>query len=296
MKHIFIINPASAANKPKDFLINEIESYKDRYDIDIYCTNKQGDATDYIKNYLNNYNEEVRFYACGGDGTINEVVNGVIGYENSSISCYPCGSGDDFVKSIGGKDKYLNIENLLNAKNQKIDVIKVNDLYCLNVCNFGFDAEVVKYAVELKGKVPQPYKSGIVKALLTSMQNDIKVEVDGKLLNKGRKLLLGNAANGGYEGGQYFCAPHYSINDGLIELCYIKTLSIFTFLKFVDYFEKGLHIDSPKLKKYVIYKQVKNMKVYSKKEFSICIDGELVIGKEFNVEIMPNFVNFGIVE
>ena len=230
MKHIFIINPASAANKPKDFLINEIEKYKSEYDIEVYSTNKQGDATNYIKNYLNNYNGEVRFYACGGDGTICEVANGVVGYKNASMSCYPCGSGDDFVKSIGGKDKYTNIKNLLDAKNEKADIIKVNDFYCINVCNFGFDAEVVRYALGFKGKVTNPYKSAIAKALFTSMRNDIKVEVDGELLNNGKKLLLCNVANGGYEGGQYFCAPKYSINDGLIELCYIKTLSIFTFL------------------------------------------------------------------
>ena len=71
--------------------------------------------------------EEVRLYACGGDGTLNEVVSGAAGFDNAAVTVFSGGSGNDFVKSIGGKDAYSNIEKILNLKSKKIDVIKVGE-------------------------------------------------------------------------------------------------------------------------------------------------------------------------
>ncbi len=292
MKYVFIINPASGANMPKDFIEKEINSLNGKYDILLHYTSAPNEATSFIKEYLKNNDGEFRFIACGGDGTINEVANGIYGYENASMTAYPCGSGDDFVKSVGGIEKHKSVENLILAKNHKIDLIKVNDKLCINVCNFGFDAEVVKYAIALKGKKKNPYKAGILKALFTSMKNDIKVEVDGEILNNEKKLLLCTLANGGYEGGQYFCAPKYKVDDGLIEVCYVKTVSVFKFLRLVGAYEKGLHLDDKRFEKYLIYKRSKKIKVFSKNDFSICIDGELIIGKEFNVEVLPLAINY----
>ncbi len=298
MKYFFIINPTSGSNKSKDFLLDEINELKKDYDVLFHITTPGlNSTTNYVRDYLSVHNdEEIRFIACGGDGTINEVANGIVGFENASMTAYPCGTGDDFVKSVGGLEKYKNVKNLITAKNRKIDLIKVNDKYCINVANFGFDADVVKHSLSLKGKVKSPYTSAIFKALFTSTSNDIKVEVDGELINDGKKMLLGNIANGGYEGGKYFCAPNYVIDDGLIEFCYVKKISVFKLISLVKCFEKGEHLTNKKLKNIVFYKRTKKVKITSNNEFTLCIDGELIFGKEFIVEICPSIINFAICE
>ncbi len=300
MKYFFIINPSSGANKSKDHLLDEIVALKSEgYDVLYHFTKPEKNSTrDYIKDYLTLHknNEEIRFIACGGDGTICEVANGIVGFENASMTAYPCGTGDDFVKSVGGIEKYKNVKNLINAKNVKIDLIKINDHYCINVANFGFDADVVKHALNLKGKVKNPYSAAIFKGLFTSTSNDIKVEVEGQLVNDGKKMLLGNLANGGYEGGKYFCAPNFILDDGLIEVFYVKSISVFKLVSLVKCFEKGEHLKNKKLEKLIFYKRAKKVKVYSSKEFTLCYDGELITGKEFNVEICPKLINFAICE
>ncbi len=300
MKYFFIINPSSGSNKNKDHLLDEItELKKQGYDVLYHFTKPEINSTrDYIKDYLTLHkdNEEIRFIACGGDGTICEVANGIVGFENASMTAYPCGTGNDFVKSVGGIEKYQNVKNLINAKNTKIDLIKINDFYSINVANFGFDADVAKHSLDFKGKVKNPYTAAIFKSLFTSTSNDIKVEVDGELINNGKKMLLGNLANAGYEGGKYFCAPNYAIDDGLIEFFYVKKISIFKLVSLVKCFEKGKHLTNPKLKNIICYKRAKKVKVYSNKDFTLCFDGELITGKEFTVEICPKLINFAICE
>ena len=83
-------------------------------------------------------------YACGGDGTANEVLHGLIGFENASMTCYPCGSGNDYVKYYGGAEKFLDIEALLAGEEHRVDVMRMGHRYAINVINFGFDTAVAR--------------------------------------------------------------------------------------------------------------------------------------------------------
>ena len=299
MKHIFIINPNAGIVSTFDKTFKAIKEYEDKYDILIHKTTSEREATQFIKDYAKqNKGEHLRFYACGGDGTINEVANGVMGLENASMSVYPCGSGNDFVKAIGGSEKYLNLENLFNAKTKKIDLIHIkNHCYCVNVCNFGFDALVAKIANSLKGsKIKRPYEVGKVLAIFCGMRNKITLEADGKVLNKDGLMLLTTLANGDYVGGKYQCAPRYKVDDGLMEICLVKPVSVFTFLKLAKQYEKGNHLDDKRFEKYITYTQAKNVKIYSKKPFNICIDGEIINGNEFEIEIIEKAIDFAIID
>lgn len=100
MKYIFIVNPHAGEEDHAAIIRSQIESLPQKDDCEIYITKAVGDATDFIGNYLAVHGDApVRFIACGGDGTVNEVFNGAVGHENVSVSCYPCGSGNDFVKA-----------------------------------------------------------------------------------------------------------------------------------------------------------------------------------------------------
>lgn len=297
MKHVFVINPNAGIKNSFEELKERISPFGSEYDIEIYKTEEEKDATRYCAEYLKTHpNDEIRFYACGGDGTLNEVANAIKGVERASMSIYPCGSGNDFVKAVGGAAKYENIKNLLNAHNKKIDVINVKGYgYCVNVCNFGFDAAVCKTANSLKGTgCKNPYGVGVFKALFSSMTNRITVEVDGAVVNPKGKMLLATLANGAFIGGKYKCAPFYSLDDGYIEVCLIHPTNIFTFIRLVKQYELGNHLTDPRFKKITSYRRGKTVKMYSDKPFDVCIDGEIVRNTRFETEIIGNALNFAI--
>lgn len=297
MKHVFVINPVAGFENSFNVLSKNLQKYKDLYDITVYVTSSIKDATEFSKEFATSHSsDEIRFYSCGGDGTLGEVVNGIAGLKNASITCYPCGSGNDFVKSIGGKDKFLDLEKLFHAKNHLVDLIKVNGVYSLNVINVGLEAHVCKVANSLKGKSKNPYTRGIVDALFRGMKHNVFVEVDGEVINPDGKLLLSTFANGGYAGGKYNCAPNYKIDDGLIEVCLVKPVSVLTLVRLIKVYEKGLHLIDNRFEKIVTYRQAEKVKLYSHKEFDLCIDGEMYFGKEFNIEIVKNALNFAIPE
>ena len=128
------------------------------------------------------------------------------------------------------------------------------------------------------------------------MRNKIKLEADGKILNPKGVMPLTTLANGDYVGSKYQCAPRYKVDDGLMEVCLIAPVSVFTFLKLAKQYEKGRHLDDKRFEKYITYTQAKNVKISSNKPFNICIDGEIINGKEFEIEILEKAIDFVVID
>lgn len=294
MKHIFIINGK------KEEAIQEITeqlSNIEGLDYEIHTTTASKEATEYIEQYCkNNADKKLRFYACGGDGTVNEVASAVAFKENVSMTVYPCGTGNDFVKAFGGESKFSNLKDLIYAKEQKIDIMKIGEHYSINVCNFGFDATVARTANKISAKGGKnAYVKGVVKAIFTARYNKIYVEADGERMNN-KSMLLCTLANGQYVGGQFHCAPKSKYNDGLIDVCLVDKMSLFRFLKILKPYTNGKHLDNNKYEKFIHYKQCKSVKISSPKDFYICLDGEMVFGNNFEVKICKGAVNFAFIE
>ena len=296
MKHIFIINPAAgqvdSTNKIKSYL----EQNHAELDYEIYVTTAIGDATRFVADYCRQHDgEAVRFYACGGDGTLCEVASGAAERENVQVAVYPSGSGNDFVKYYGGKDRFLDLDALIDAPAEPIDLIKVGDRYSINVCNFGFDTTVAKTMIKVKrnkilgGK--RAYVTGVATAVLTARFNKCIVTVDGEQLND-KKILLCTLANGKYVGGAFQCAPRSVNNDGLIEVCLIKTMTLFGFIKLLGPYTDGKHLDLPKYENKIVYRRGKHIHVSAPEGFAMSVDGEIVEGTEFDIEVRPAALNF----
>lgn len=295
MKHIFIVNPMSGKQNAAVLVSEEIKKLDKKYDCEIYITKGSGDAERYIRNYLLNNSEKVRFYACGGDGTVNEVVNGIAPFEHGSFSIYPCGSGNDFVKAFGSKDKFLNIKNLVEGSETKIDVMKADDRYCINICNFGFDSYVAKKMNKVRS-IPfiggkNAYTTGVVLGLMRAMKNKAAVFCDGRKFNDGT-LLLCTIANGNYVGGKYKCSPKADVFDGLLDVCLVSPVSRVTFLKLINAYAEGKHLDDPRFKNYIHYKRCKTVEIISDKNFDISLDGEIISLSHTMIKIIPNGINF----
>ena len=102
MQHYFLINPAAGKGNLYRHLDGEIRTYCDQKEIDyeIYYTKGVGDAEDYIRRACEKNGGELRFFACGGDGTLNEAANGVAGFNHASVGVIPTGTGNDFVRNF----------------------------------------------------------------------------------------------------------------------------------------------------------------------------------------------------
>lgn len=300
MQYIFVVNPCAGKNDNEKVIRETIPTILQKEDCSIYITKSVGDAKQFVKNTCEEKkNHELRFIACGGDGTINEVFSGAMGYANVSVSCYPCGSGNDFVK-VFGAEKFKDIEKILTAPVRKIDVIKVGEHYSFNVVNFGFDTTVAIYMNEKRKKAghgnKNAYKKGIFKALIKSMNNRCTVTADGHVLNPDGNLLLSTIANGGYVGGSFHCAPRSKIDDGLLEVCLFKPISRFRFFKLIAPYAKGEHLDRKDMRDIVVYQQAKKVNVSAPEGFAYSLDGEIVYEHEFTMEIIPDALQFACPE
>lgn len=300
MKHIFVYNPmAGRDNKAAiDRLREKMRTDYSHLDYEFYPTLAPKDATVYVRHRCaSEPGTELRFYACGGDGTANEVLHGIVGAPNASMTCYPCGSGNDFVKYYGGADRFLDIDALVGGVETPIDIMKIGDRYALNVTNFGFDAAVAKTMIEVKPKKliggKNAYTTGIVKSLIDSMKCNCTVYVDGERLNNG-KMLLCTVACGKYVGGAYCCAPRSRNDDGLLEVCLVRPVSRLTFVKLIGPYKRGEHLDDPKFAKILAYRQGRVVRVEAEEGFIYSLDGEIVESSSFTIEVCPGAVKFAV--
>jgi diacylglycerol kinase (ATP) len=304
MKHIFIINPMSGPSNQSKDIIQEINKLH-FIDSDYYVTTAKKDATRYVKEYIMNHpDEETRFYACGGDGTINEVASGLVGSDKSlfSMSVYPVGSGNDYIKIFGGKEKFMDMKKLVEAKSRPVDVIEVNqgEAYSINVINFGFDCNVVATMEQIKRNKEttneKAYKKAVFKCLFKDRHNLGRVKVGEEYLNE-KEYLFCTIANGQYIGGQFKTAPRSVCDDGLLEVTMIKPVSVIKFLTLLGDYTAGRHLDSKKFKKILTYRQTKDIvTVTGPGKFCICLDGELQWGEKFVLKNLKHAVNFAVPE
>ena len=301
MNYIFIVNPLAGNGQAEAQIRSALEGIAERGRCEIYVTKGPGDARTYVKQWCAGHpGEEVRFIACGGDGTMNEVCSGAVGQDYVSVTCYPCGSGNDFVKSFGGAEKFLNIPALLRAPVRKLDLLKAGDHYSDNVINFGFDTTVAMTVNEARAKKgtsgKNAYTKGVVKALLTAMNNRFQVIADGEELVPGSRALLCTLGNGKYVGGSFCCAPRALTDDGYMEVCIIKPISRLRFVRILDTYTRGGHLDDEKMRDIVIYRRAKKVEVQAPAGFAYSLDGEIIHENRFTVEVIPGALDLAVPE
>ncbi len=267
-------------------------------DYEIYGTKGPLDATRFVKEWCGEHPADaVRFYACGGDGTANEVAKGVLGQKNASFTIYPCGSGNDFVKYYGGKERFLNLENLINGTEHTIDGILANDHLGINTVSFGFDSAVCKLMNRIK-RVPiiggkMAYYSAVLCCLFYAMHTKCTVKADGEVI-AAKEILLCTAANGQYVGGSFRCAPRARNDDGLLEVCSVRPISILRVPELIGDYAKGTHLDKKKFQKIVAYRRSRKVEVTANGAFWVSVDGELFDLNPLTIEILPGALRFAV--
>ena len=304
MKHLIVVNGSAGGFDPS-FEAKINEAFKG-LDYEIYKTTGPKSVIPFLKEYLGKQKDVVRVYACGGDGTIHEVVNGVIGAENAEVAIIATGTGNDFVKIYGGKEKFQDFGALINAKATPVDVSEITGegfagpLYSINVINFGFDAIVGAMGNYYKEHgLPEGTKEGTNPydyalkhdAMKHGRFNDIEVFADGEKLNE-KQMLLATLAQGQYVGGQFRCAPKSDNTDGLIDVCVLKTMTFLGLGMIIGTYTKGGHLDKPRKK--IVYRRAKEITMNGPKDFDVCVDGEMIKGNNFKVRVVPGAVKLVI--
>ncbi len=285
MKHIFIINPKAGKEKTLE-IIPFIEAYfKDKAEeFIIRVTEYKGHAIEIAREYSSI--EECRIYSVGGDGTVNEVVNGIAGTQ-SLLGIIPLGSGNDFIRSITPTYDIKNIlVNTINGEGKSIDLARVNDKYFINISSIGFDADVVYNADKFK-KIPvipgsMAYVISIIYTVMRKRISKVKIHIDDSEME--RKLLLAAIANGRFYGGGMLAAPEAKINDGLFDICLVSEANRFQILSLFPKYIKGEH---GQLKE-VQFLRGKKVKIESNEELSLNIDGEISTSCNIDFEIIEN--------
>jgi YegS/Rv2252/BmrU family lipid kinase len=283
MKHIFIINPKAGKGRATELIPFINECFKDKSEEFILrLTEYPGHATEIAKECSSS--EECRIYSVGGDGTVNEVVNGIAGTK-SSLGVIPAGSGNDFIRSIANSYDIRELTiRTISGKDKYIDLARVNDKYFINISSIGFDADVVFNADKFK-KVPgitgsMAYVISIIYTVIKKKISKVKLHIDDRELEL--NLLLAAIANGRFYGGGMLAAPEAKIDDGLFDICLVSKASRFKILRLFPMYIKGQH---GKLDE-VEFLRGKKILIESDEVLSLNIDGEIFSSSKIDFEII----------
>lgn len=290
MKHLFIINKTAGKGESCNTVLAQLKQIK-KDDVEIRFTESAGHATQLAREYVQSSDEFVRVYACGGDGTVNEVISGIYDLDNCAFAPVPTGSGNDFIRSFDfEKEDFLNIEKMMNGSEVCIDLLKCNDRVSCNSVTIGYDCAVAKNVEKFKKRrmitSSFAYKMSIFYCLFNGRKHDFKVMIDGEELQNEGTYLLSLCAKGKYYGGGIKCAPEADNSDGLIDFMAIPTVGVAKFIGLLPSFTKGEHLDNPKAD-FITHQKCREVNYISEEPFEIGVDGEIVTVQNASISVLP---------
>jgi len=300
MKHIFVVNLYAGKGNKIHKLMENIKGVMEAhgYDYVIYRTQAVGDAEIYVRRVCeeNRHNAEgVRIYACGGDGTINECANGIVGFDNAELAAIPIGTGNDFVRNFGDREQFFDLETLADSHAVPCDLIKYNDRYCLNMINIGYDCAVVGRTVKIKQNPLIPGKLAYIFGLIAELvrKTGVTFHLRADDVDRGdHRLLLSLFANGGFCGGGFFSAPKAVLQDGLMDVCLVQYISRLRFVSLVGKYKKGTHLEMKHHESIFEYFKCKDLELTFSAPQQICVDGELETCDSLHLSVVPNAIRF----
>lgn len=299
MKHIFVVNPAAGDGMAVKELLPRIhqalEGFEDDYEIHrtlnahetaLYCRQKCA------------FEGRVRLYAVGGDGTVNNVLQGIAGFKNAELAILPSGSGDDFVRNFASSKPFLDIPAMIRASTQKVDVIKYNDMYSINMCNIGTDSAIVEKVAERKSdrlKGSLAYAVSALEVLATKPLYEMVYSFDDGEEKQGH-FFLSAIGNGRFCGGGFKSCPKASLTDGLMDVCMVSQVKGPAIISELLRYRKGTHLKHKSTRRYIEYRQCRKFHLKALTPATIALDGEVMPFEEGTFEIIPKFINLVVPE
>ena len=273
-QHLFIINPAAGSrNRTEEYseMIHKICRAR-KLDYEVRVSTAPGECTRIAREACET-GQELRIYACGGDGTLNEVVAGAAGFSNAAVTVFSGGSGNDFVKIFDEPKAFFDLNRLLDADEVTFDLIRCNDDISLNICSVGLDARV---GTDVSNYKRLPLLSGFRAYAVSTVVNVVKgisehyvVEVNGEKIDGQQTLIC--ACNGKFYGGGFCPVPTADPTDGKLEVLLVKDVSRLKVAQVVGAYKNGKYANFPDL---IRYYSTDHVKIICDKPTGINLDGE----------------------
>ncbi|MEQ9302482.1 MAG: diacylglycerol kinase family lipid kinase [Marinoscillum sp.] len=282
-RNLFIVANPSTRTKRLEFILKELMDFCSArsYKFDVYLTAQSQNAWKTVeKHFSEKYTELV---IIGGDGTINEAINGL--KFDVPVSIIPNGTGNDFVKMLNiGKTLEDHIQVIRNGVVRKIDLGICNGRKFVNGVGIGFDGQIVADMQNKKSILsgPAKYYYYVLRILATYKTRRFRYNRDKSLRQK--DLILLCVANGSTFGGSFKLTPDAELFDNMLDICEIGKISGFS--RFMNL--RRLHNGSHKALKAVNITQCRHIRVDDNPDLHAHIDGEYFGNPPFDIHILPN--------
>jgi YegS/Rv2252/BmrU family lipid kinase len=283
-----IVNPRAAGGKALKTLpvINStLESLNCPYAI--YVTKGRGDAIQAARSYAEG--GASRILAVGGDGTVNEVANGM--YQSgadAALGLVPVGHGTDLARYLGTtRDVAQAVTRACKSDPSRIDLglaryADGTERAFINIAGLGFDAIVASKAQ--KSRLPGgnlPYLGSALTTLIGFQNLQVKIDADGQLIETPGVFV--QIANAQYMGGGYHFAPMASMDDGLLDVCIVGDFAKLELIRAIPGVYKGKHVTNPKFS----HVAAKCISIETSTPAMVQLDGELVGQTPVQFSVLP---------
>ena len=292
MKHLFIINPAAGShNRTEEYseVIHKV-CRKRNVNYEVRVSTAPGECARIAREAAQT-GEELRLYACGGDGTLNEVVCGAAGYDNAAVTVYSGGSGNDFVKIFDEPKAFFDLNRLMDAEEVTFDLIRCNDDLALNICSVGLDARIAADVSRFK-RLPmlQGFRAYLVSTalnLVKGIAESYTVEIDGKTYEGEWTFVC--VCSGRYYGGGFNPIPEADPADGMLDVLLVKKVSHLQVPGLIGKYKNGRYKEISHVAQYI---KTNRVKVHCPKPAAINMDGETRIAQDVEMKVAEEKIRF----
>ena len=290
MKHLFIINPAAGSRDRTAQYTAEIQRACRGLDYRIVVSQAPGECRRLAREAAQT-GEDVRIYACGGDGTLNEVASGAAGFPNAAVTVLSGGSGNDFVKLFSNPKAFSDLERLLDAEEAEFDMIRCNDDLALNICSVGLDARIGTDVARYK-RLPffhgfNAYALSTLVNLFRGISEHYIVEVAGENIDAEQTFVC--VCNGRYYGGGFNPVPDADPADGLLDVLLVKKVSLLQVPGIIGKYKHGRYRELPE---FIRHFRTDRVRILCDGPSAVNLDGELRTAQEVEMRIAREKIHF----
>lgn len=296
MRYVFIVNPAAGKKDPYHSFFPYINNYLKSQHISytVHKTEHPMHAAELAAAEAGR-GDPVRIFGLGGDGTLSEIAAGAAGKKNAEVGIFPCGSGNDYIKTFGNEADFLSPEKQLSASSKTVDLIRSGDKISINLCTVGMDAKIPIEVAKMKRfpllSGPAAYDIGLVKVLLGKLGDELQITIDGTKIFKD-SFLMAVAGCGRYYGGGYCAAPEALPDDGLLDFILIRKPALHRIPKLVSLYKAGKHLAAKEFTGLLTFCRGKKMEIEAQHPIAENLDGECKFVNHASFEILPKSLNF----